>query len=188
MEMKNANIYETIDIFAFFGYNGYRNGGDPMILYHGSNVTVERPMLVPQNRFLDFGYGFYTTTNLAQAESFARKVVIRRGGTPTVNVYELPEDSDLSALSIREFSSPDKDWLDFVTAHRNGTYRGEAFDLIIGAVANDDVYRTLQVYSAGLLTEEQALEALRIKKLFNQYVFASHESLALLRFVEAKEV
>ena len=159
-----------------------------MILYHGSNVTVERPMLVPQNRFLDFGYGFYTTTNLAQAESFARKVVIRRGGTPTVNVYELPEDSDLSALSVREFSSPDKNWLDFVTAHRNGTYCGEAFDLIIGAVANDDVYRTLQVYSAGLLTEEQALEALRIKKLFNQYVFASHESLALLRFMEAREV
>lgn len=77
-----------------------------MILYHGSNMTVEHPMLVPQNRFLDFGYGFYTTTNLAQAESFARKVVIRRGGTPTVNVYELPEDLDLSALSVRNFLLP----------------------------------------------------------------------------------
>ena len=37
-----------------------------MILYHGSNVIVSTPMLVPQNRYLDFGYGFYTTTNKTQ--------------------------------------------------------------------------------------------------------------------------
>ena len=34
-----------------------------MIIYHGSNLVVETPKLVVQNRFLDFGYGFYTTTN-----------------------------------------------------------------------------------------------------------------------------
>ena len=75
-----------------------------------------------------------------------------------------------------------------MSAHRNGTYAGEAFDLIVGAVANDDVYRTLQVYSAGLLTKEQALEALKIKKLFDQYVFATDRALALLQFVRAEEV
>ena len=46
-----------------------------MILYHGSNMVVEKPRLVEQNRFLDFGHGFYTTTNKAQAENFAKKVV-----------------------------------------------------------------------------------------------------------------
>lgn len=60
--------------------------------------------------------------------------------------------------------------------------------MIIGAVANDDVYRTLQVYSAGLLTKEQALEMLKIKKLFNQYVFATQEALQFLKFIEAREV
>lgn len=34
-----------------------------MILYHGSNVVVSEPKLILQNRFLDFGFGFYTTTN-----------------------------------------------------------------------------------------------------------------------------
>lgn len=34
-----------------------------MILYHGSNVVVSEPKLIQQNRFLDFGFGFYTTTN-----------------------------------------------------------------------------------------------------------------------------
>lgn len=44
-----------------------------MILYHGSNMIVEEPKLIEQNRFLDFGFGFYTTTNKAQAENFAKK-------------------------------------------------------------------------------------------------------------------
>lgn len=159
-----------------------------MILYHGSNVVVEQPKLIEQNRFLDFGYGFYTTTNKEQAENFAQKVIVRRGGKPIVNVYELDENAQTNLLKIKRFSAPDEEWLDFVSAHRNGTYNGEQYDLIIGAVANDDVYRTLQVYSTGLLTKEQALEALKIKKLFNQYVFATKEALALLKFVEAREV
>ena len=158
-----------------------------MILYHGSNMVVNEPKLIEQNRYLDFGYGFYTTTNKDQAENFAQKVVVRRGGKAIVNVYEIDEDAAAS-LNIKRFNAPDEEWLDFVSAHRNGDYVGESYDLIIGAVANDDVYRTLQVYSTGLLTKEQAIEALKIKKLFNQYVFATNEALAYLKFVEAKEV
>ena len=58
-----------------------------MILYHGSNLTASEPRLIVQNRFLDFGFGFYTTTNRAQAISFAKKVTKRREeGIPTVNI------------------------------------------------------------------------------------------------------
>ena len=56
-----------------------------MILYHGSNVIVEHPKLVKQNRFLDFGFGFYTTTNRKQAENFALKVAERRKRTDIEN-------------------------------------------------------------------------------------------------------
>ena len=153
-----------------------------MILYHGSNMVVEKPRLIEQNRFLDFGYGFYTTTNRAQAENFARKVIVRRGGTPTVNVYEVDDHISRELLNMKRFNAPDEEWLAFVSAHRNGTYAGEQYDLIIGAVANDDVYRTLQVYSTGLLTKEQALEALKIKKLFDQYVFTTDKAISLLKF------
>lgn len=159
-----------------------------MILYHGSNTIVEKPRLIEQNRFLDFGYGFYTTTNKLQAESFAKKVVVRRGGTPTINIYEIDDNIGEELLKIKRFNAPDEEWLDFVSAHRNGAYDGEQYDLIIGAVANDDVYRTLQVYSTGLLTKEQALEALKIKKLFDQYVFATNEAIKLLKFVKSEEV
>lgn len=159
-----------------------------MILYHGSNMIVENPRLIEQNRFLDFGYGFYTTTNKAQAESFARKVVARKGGKPIVNAYEISNKIDTNGLKIKKFKSPDEEWLDFVCEHRNGTYNKEQYDLIIGAVANDDVYRTLQVYSTGILTKEQAIAALKVKKLFDQYVFATVEAISLLKFVDAEEV
>ena len=105
-----------------------------------------------------------------------------------MNVYEIDDHISDSTLRIKRFSAPDEEWLDFVSAHRNGNYYGEQYDLIIGAVANDDVYRTLQVYATGLLTKEQALEALKVKKLFDQYVFATDEAIKLLRFVEASEV
>lgn len=64
-----------------------------MILFHGSNVVLKEPMLVAQNRFLDFGNGFYTTTNQAQAESFAIKASKRRGGTLFVSQYTFDEAS-----------------------------------------------------------------------------------------------
>jgi len=42
-----------------------------MFLYHGSNVTVEKPHMVIQTRGLDFGPGFYLTTDEKQAKRFS---------------------------------------------------------------------------------------------------------------------
>lgn len=159
-----------------------------MILYHGSNMIVERPVLVKHNRFLDFGNGFYTTTNSLQAENFAKKVATTRGGKPIVNMYEIDDSKIDGIIKIKRFFLPDGDWLDFVFANRNGIYNGEKYDLIIGAVADDDVYRTLQVYNDGLITREQAIEALKIKKLYDQYVFSSEKSVSMLKYIGHKEV
>ena len=62
-----------------------------MIIYHGSNMLVEKPKITEQNRFLDFGTGFYTTTNQFQAENFAIKVAKRSGEKPILNIYEIDE-------------------------------------------------------------------------------------------------
>lgn len=154
-----------------------------MILYHGSNVTVERPKLIKQNRFLDFGFGFYTTTNDEQAKSFARKVTAdRKVGKPTLNVYELNENIAFSECALLRFDSPDEKWLDFVSACRQGVRCDKQYDMIYGAVANDNVYQTITLYMAGVLSKEQALEALKIKKLYNQLVFTTEKSLEYLHF------
>ena len=154
-----------------------------MILYHGSNVTVEHPKLIKQNRYLDFGFGFYTTTNRNQAVNFAQKVTSRRKkGRATLNIYLINETVVFQKCSLLQFESPDEEWLDFVAANRQGIYCGEQRDFIYGAVANDDVYRTITLYMTGVLDKKQTLEALKIRKLFNQMVFATEESLKYLHF------
>jgi len=154
-----------------------------MILYHGSNLTVSEPKIVVQNRFLDFGYGFYTTTNKVQAIGFADKVTKRRKeGIPTVSVYEIDETKAFAECSVLQFDAPDEAWLDFVSENRAGNYCGEQYDFIYGPVANDDVYTTFTLYTAGVLTKEQTIEALKIKKLYNQLVLTSTKALSYLNF------
>ena len=160
-----------------------------MILYHGSNVIVNNPKRIRQNRYLDFGFGFYTTTNLDQAVNFAQKVTDRRKtGVPTLNIYSVNETEAFRECSLLRFDSPDEAWLDFVTANRRGTYQGMQYDLIYGAVANDDVYRTITLYMTGVLDKEQTIAALKIRKLFNQLVFATEKSLQYLHFEERELV
>ena len=154
-----------------------------MLLYHGSNLTVSEPKLVVQNRFLDFGYGFYTTTNKEQTIGFADKVTKRRKeGEPTVSVYEIDEEKAFAECSVLRFDGPDEAWLDFVSENRAGKYNGKVYDFIYGPVANDDVYTTFTLYTAGVLTKEQTIEALKIKKLYNQLVLTSVKALSYLRF------
>ena len=159
-----------------------------MILYHGSNVIVDQPKLIRQNRYLDFGFGFYTTTNREQAVNFAQKVTDRRKmGEATLNIYSVNEAVAFQECKVLQFDSPDEAWLDFVAAFRQGTYQGEKYDLIYGAVANDDVYRTIALYMTGVLDKEQTLSSLKIRKLFNQLVFATEKSLQYLKF-EGREL
>lgn len=159
-----------------------------MILYHGSNVIVDQPKLIRQNRYLDFGFGFYTTTNREQAVNFAQKVTDRRKmGEATLNIYSVNEAVAFQECKVLQFDSPDEAWLDFVAANRQGTYQGEKYDIIYGAVANDDVYRTIALYMTGVLDKEQTLSSLKIRKLFNQLVFATEKSLQYLKF-EGREL
>ena len=154
-----------------------------MILYHGSNVVVSEPRLIRQNRFLDFGFGFYTTTNKTQAISFADKVAKRRQeGRKAVSIYEIDEQIAFQSGKLLRFDAPNEAWLDFVSENRAGTYSGEQYDFIYGPVANDDVYRTFTLYTSGILTKEQTLEALKIKKLFDQLGFSTERALSFLRF------
>lgn len=156
-----------------------------MIVYHGSNIIVKQPHIIEPDRFLDFGKGFYTTTNRDQALNFAGKVTVRRkSGRSTVSVYEIDEQR-FSSLRVLQFAAPNGEWLDFVSNNRAGIPANVARDLIIGAVANDDVYRTFILYQTGVLTREQTIEALKVKQLYNQYVFTSDAGLACLVFKEA---
>lgn len=64
-----------------------------MIVYHGSFEVVEKPDTLHSYRPLDFGKGFYVTTNKAQAEVWAkRKAVIKETNKAIINVYKMKDD------------------------------------------------------------------------------------------------
>jgi len=154
-----------------------------MKLFHGSNVAVDVPNLSFSRKSLDFGAGFYTTANKDQAAAFAEKVMIRKKQkNKKVSVYNFDTEKAEANLNILKFTAPEKLWLDFIYQNRRGVYDGKTYDLIIGPVANDDVYATLIVYEQGILNVEQTLEALKMKELYNQYVFKTEKALSFLEF------
>jgi len=154
-----------------------------MILYHGSNVEVAEPKILAASHALDFGPGFYTTLFRGQAEDFARKVVLRKGvGEPIVNVYEIDESVAFPHCDVLTFGGPNDVWLDFVCSNRDGVNVAKGRDLVFGPVANDDVYRTFALYRNGDITKEETLARLKVKKLYNQLVFATERALQFIRF------
>ena len=160
-----------------------------MLLYHGSNIRIENPRLIDQTRGLDFGAGFYLTTNETQAIRFSEIVVGRRKtGNAIVSVYEFDLEHFSEDLLIKKFESADIKWLDFVTENRLKIYAGQTYDIVIGAVANDTVMPTIQAYLSGFLNEEATLITLKTSKLVDQWCLKSEKSISMLKFLRAFEV
>ena len=159
-----------------------------MQVYHGTNIVIEQPKIINRFKTLDFGEGFYTTENESQARDFALKVCERRSPTlfPIVNCYEFKED--FNQFSILKFDAPNEKWLDFVVERRKGIVLSTKYDLIMGPVANDDVFGTIILYEAGQLDKESAIKNFKVKQLFNQVVFCNEFILNSLIFIKSYKV
>ena len=159
-----------------------------MEVFHGTNIVIEKPIIVNRFKTLDFGEGFYTTENECQARDFALKVYSRRTPTlfPIVNCYKL--NADISEFAVLKFDAPDAKWLDFVVARRRGIALDKTYDIIIGPVANDDVFGTIVLYETGQLDRESAIKRFNVKKLYNQVAFCTEIALNSLVFVKSYKV
>jgi hypothetical protein len=159
-----------------------------MKIYHGTNIIVEKPKIINRFKTLDFGEGFYTTENEAHAKYFALKVCARRNSMlfPIVNCYEFNEA--INQFSVLTFDTSDENWLDFVIERRKGIALNNKYDLIIGPVANDDVFGTIILYEAGQLDKESAIKRFKVKQLYNQVVFCNEYVLSKLIFIKSYQV
>ena len=159
-----------------------------MRLYHGSNVAVRSPDLNLSKKLLDFGGGFYLTTDFEQAKQWARIKTNRAGkGSPIVSIFEMQED-DLAHLKVTRFNGPDRAWLDCITDHRKGFIERDEEDVIIGPVANDQTFQTIGLYFRGFITAEMALQLLLPQNLRDQYCIKTEKALACLVFKEVKRL
>ncbi len=160
-----------------------------MTLYHGSTIVVESPRLIESQRLLDFGNGFYTTTNKYQAERWALIKNLRNKFeyTPIVTIYNF-DDAFLvnSILKVKSFSKADEEWLDFVFRNRKSEIKSE-YDIVIGPVANDTLYATLTLYESGILNQKETINRLKTHNLFDQVSFHTERALQILKFIEYYE-
>ena len=161
-----------------------------MQLYHGSIEIVKAPVILEKQRLLDFGKGFYTTTNQKQADRWALLKQKREGkeAKAFVSVYRLDEiDLNNKNLKIKEFKKASEAWLNFVVKNRNEHYL-HGYDLVIGPVANDTLYQTLNLYETGILTKKETINRLKVYPLYNQVAFTTPAAIQFVQFKTAYQV
>jgi len=158
-----------------------------MNLFHGSYIAVPEPEIIVPVRMLDFGAGFYTTTDPTQAKKFTNK--FRRTNRERIlNCYRYDADKAMKNLSVLSFAKADTEWLRYVVKNRSGKGNDLDYDIVIGSVANDKVYEVVEGFEIGDYSEEEALRRLLSFRLTDQVVFKSDRSLESLSFGSAIKI
>ena len=147
---------------------------------------MKEPILLKVQRELDFGRGFYTTSDLEQAIRWAERTAKRRGESSAfVTVYEVNED-ELKNIRLLSFDSPNVEWLNLVVKNRKGEYIAGDWDVISGPVADDQTAQVIDLYLEGAYDEEEAIRRFLTQRLKDQYAFKTNEALKLLIFKEVR--
>ena len=159
-----------------------------MTVYHGSTDIVKNPDVHHSYRPLDFGKGFYVTTNKKQAEVWAkRKSAILGNKKAIINIYEMNEN--FSGIQFKNFGDDLSEWIDFVCHCRDGGLDYQKFDLIIGKVANDKVFRVVDMYHNGIWDKERAIKEIRAYPNYDQIAFITQKAInQILTFDSYEEV
>jgi len=144
-----------------------------MILYHGSYIAVEKPDLSFSRNKTDFGKGFYLTPIKSQAISWAQRFIRERGKAVISTYTFLTKSGEMlpESTKILEFDTHNLEWLEFITSCRLGLQLDTQWDIVIGGVANDKVFDTLQLYFDNLIGADEAIGRLRYNKPNFQYCF-----------------
>ena len=149
-----------------------------MILYHGSNVAIERIELGKSKPFKDFGQGFYLSESEVHALDMARLKALTFGGEPIVSKFDfdssLMQNSDLRIKIFKEYS---EEWADFVFANREGT-DVEHYDIVYGPIANDKVGLQIRKLKDGTIDKTEFLNRLKyMKGITFQYYFGTETAI-----------
>lgn len=149
-----------------------------MTIYHGGYQVVETPQIIEGEFVKDFGNGFYCTEIKGQAARWSK-----RYPTPVVSIYDYQENPSLKVLHFKEMT---EEWLDFIVDCRNNIKHD--YDIVIGAMADDQIYNYISDYINGVLTREQFWVLAKFKYPTHQINFCSPQALGCLTFKGSEEV
>lgn len=148
------------------------------VIYHGSYCIVDKPE-IREGRFTkDFGVGFYCTILEEQALKWASKYE-----TPVVNKYEYNENN---SLKIRNFIMMSEEWLDFIIDCRSG--KSHDYDIVIGAMADDQIYNYITDLIDGNITREAFWELAKFRHPTHQITFCTDKALECIKFIGIEEI
>ena len=148
------------------------------IVYHGSYCKVEHPEIKEGKYSKDFGVGFYCTILEEQAIKWAKKY-----DTPMINKYEYNEDSK---LKIKEFTLMTEEWLDFIISCRSG--KKHDFDIVIGAMADDQIYNYITDLMVGNITRAAFWELAKFRHPTHQIALCTDNALKCIKFIDEEEL
>ena len=154
-------------------------------MYHGSFQEVSNPDLEHSRTNVDFGRGFYTTPIYAQAIKWSEKFK-NRGWSGIISSYTIDEHY-FEILKVLSFETYSEEWLDFILNCRSGKDVSD-YDIVIGGVANDKVFNTVELYFDGLIDKNEALKRLRYEEPNLQICFRSMEALSRLHFEGSEQI
>ena len=148
------------------------------MVYHGSCCKIENPKLLDNKYTKDFGNGFYCTILKEQAIRCANKY-----DTKIVNLYEYQENNN---LKIKEFTVMTEEWLDFIIESRNG--KKHDYDIVIGAMADDQIYNYIADLLKGEITREAFWELAKFRHPTHQIAFCTEAALKTIKFIGVEEI
>lgn len=91
------------------------------------------------------------------------------------------------ALKFLSFDSYSEEWLDFILKCRRKQDSSD-YDIVMGGVANDKVFNTVELYFDHLIDKQEAIKRLRYEKPNMQICFRSERALKQLHFEGSFEV
>ena len=149
-----------------------------MTVYHGGYTPVNHPKIIIGKNTKDFGSGFYCTMIKEQAQRWAK-----RYNTKIVSIYEVRLNSN---LNIKNFKEMTDEWLNFIVNCRSG--KKHEYDVVIGAMANDQIYNYISDYIDGIITQEQFWVLAKFKYPTHQINFCTKKALQCLEYRGYEEV
>ena len=141
-------------------------------------MAVEHPEIRKGRNTKDFGTGFYCTIIKEQAQRWAK-----RYDTKIVSIYDVRLNS---SLKIKDFREMTDEWLDFIIDCRAG--KTHDYDIVIGAMADDQIYNYISDYMDGSITREQFWVLAKFKYPTHQISFHTISALDTLTFVGSEAV
>ena len=191
---------EILESFYSFAYqNGFRLNkvkeemfrenlkNDEILLFHGSSLGIQKIDPKGSREDCDFSYGFYCGESYSSALCFVE-------GDPESSVYAFK--TNLDGLKVGQFHN-DLEWMLSICYHRGTLKKYENHpkllkliqkhqddDVIIAPIANNKMFRVMQGFAKGEISDAQAIHALSASRLGKQYVFKTSKAVSKLLELE----